>query len=173
MWVEEHPWEPSIWQARNPNATWCLSRLRRGGGWWGPGGGLPSTGSRGTGATGPPSRRVWPRWLFCATAAHGGGGRVSSPPQPTLASVPRPARPVSTSICQQVLSSVHLLPSCPLRVWIPRSSRETVLAPSGFVNFTGTCDTQWDVCRGERQVPGDTRLFIKSFGALLSCLRLF
>lgn len=32
---------------------------------------------------GPPSRRVWPRWLFCAAAAHRAGGRVSSPPWPT------------------------------------------------------------------------------------------
>lgn len=135
------------------------SELRRGGQWWGPGRGLPSTGSRGalapSGPSPPLSRRVWPRWLFCA--AHGGGGRASSPPQPTPASGPRPAPPVSTPICQRVLSRVHQLPSCPLRVWIPRSSRETVMAPSGFVTLTGNSDTQRDVCRGERQVPGDTR----------------
>lgn len=98
----------------------------------------------------PSSRRVWPRWLFCAAAAHRGGGRVSSPPQPTPAPVPGPARPVPTSICQQVLSSVHQLPSCPLRVWIPRSGCFRTCR----VRRGGTRDTRWSVRGGGRQGLG-------------------
>ena len=48
-----------------------------------------------------------------------------------------PARPGLVPICQQVLSDVRRPPSCPLRGWIPRSSRDTDPAPSGFMGFMG------------------------------------
>lgn len=76
--------------ARMPGGACQGSELRGGGGRWGPRQ-RAARGSRETLAPlGPPSRRVRPRWLFCAAAAHGGGGRVSSPPWPALASVPGP-----------------------------------------------------------------------------------
>lgn len=73
--------------ARMPGGACQGSELRGGGGRWGPRQ-RAAQGSRETLAPlGPPSRRVRPRWLFCAAAAHRGGGRVSSPPWPALASI--------------------------------------------------------------------------------------
>lgn len=84
----------------------------------------------------------------CAAAANREAGGY--PHLPSQRWPPSPARPAPTSICQQVLSSVHQLPSCPLRTGIPRSSRETVLNPSGFVDFIGGRVTPWDVCGGRK-----------------------
>lgn len=95
------------------------------------------------------------------------GRRVSSPPQPTPASVSGPARPVPTSICQQVRSSVRQLPGCPRRVWMPRSSRETVLAPSEFAEFTGEKGVACHGAEGERQGLGTLIYSTKALGGLL------
>lgn len=131
--------------------------------------------TRNTGATGPLFQPgVAQMALSCSCSAQRGlAGALTSPAH--AGHDPGPTRPVPVSICQQVLSGVHWLPSCPLRVWIPCSSRETDLAPSGFVGVMGgKSDMQWvPGAEGQRQVPGGTRVFHKSFGALVRCFPWF
>ena len=111
-----HPLEPSIWRGLEPCSHEAPGQALS------PGGrtGLPSAceGHWHHGAPLPVHR--------------GGAGVLTSPATPApLGQSPRP--PVSES---------HRLSAgcptvCPLRVWIPRSSRDTDRAPSGFVGFMG------------------------------------
>lgn len=114
---------------------------------------LPSPGSQGTLAPAPlpPGGAQMAPLCSCSEQR---GRRVSSPPQPTPASVPAPARPVPMSICQQVRSSVHQLPGCPRRVRMPCASREMVLAPSEFAEFTGEKGVVCHGAEGEGRAQG-------------------
>lgn len=149
VWVAGHPWAPSIWRGLEPGRheapVEALSSVGEEGG--GPRQRVACLAlARHTGATGPPSRRVWPRWLFCAAAAHRGGGRVSSPPWPVLASVPGPAQPAPMSICQQVSTSCPaVLREFGFHVRAKKGVGATLLSPSGFVDFAG--ETRVTRCR--------------------------
>lgn len=86
-----------------------------------------------------------------AGGSRGSRGRLApapAPPPGRAGSAPRadgrpparprgPARPGPAPVCQHVLSDVRRPPSCPLRAWIPRSSRDADPAPSGFMGFMG------------------------------------
>lgn len=123
------------------------SELRGGGGRWGPGRGLASAGLEGALApVGPPSCRVWPRWLLCSCGTQRGGW-VSSPPQPALASVPGSACP-----------NVHLSASaieCPPAAQLSSENWDSTFKQrNGSESFRicrlyrGKSDTPWDVCGG-------------------------
>lgn len=115
MWETGHPWEPGLWRGSSHTApAEGLSSA----------GGMPGSWGRLAPALPPPGQDGSPPRTEGRAASYHLGPRG-------------PARPGPASICQQVLSDVRRPPSCPLTARIPRSSRDTDPASSGFMGFMG------------------------------------
>lgn len=150
-----HPWEPSIWRGLEPSSHEAP---------------VEALSSEGGDRTARCSQEHWHTWA--PLPGRRGGTWGSSAPRPSPAPLGQsPHPPVSKSY----RLSAGCPTVCPLRVWIPRSSRDTDRAPSGFVGFMGeervTGSGSW-VQRGKGRFLG-TLVYSTKLWSMVRCLGLF